>query len=379
LLAGLFIVGIIAALSMIAARQSILYHETASSLESARDEIAALQAESVKRNEEFDTLQSEALMLNESIARLMPTVGDGVKRHGVLQTDGTQLVDESGLPVQLRGMSTHGLTWYPEFVNSAAIAFLKQQGGNVLRLAMYSDDNYGGYLHSDTERDFNTAIAYIGIENALYEDLYVIIDWHILKDENPLKQTDAAVAFFSELSERYANNPGIIYEICNEPNGDTAWQDVKAYSEQVISAIRANSPSALILVGTPSYAPDLLSVVDDRLAFDNVMYTYHYYTEFDKDYTHQIETALSNDIPVFISEWGISEGETAEMAAKAETFIDYINRLGLSWVAWSFSNCDEAYSAFVPDISRFGEWGAADVTDNGKFVFDKMKGSIVEE
>ncbi|MCC8142066.1 MAG: hypothetical protein LIO56_05995 [Lachnospiraceae bacterium] len=37
--------------------------------------------------------------------------------NGRLQVIGSQLCDESREPIQLRGVSTHGLAWYPEYVN----------------------------------------------------------------------------------------------------------------------------------------------------------------------------------------------------------------------------------------------------------------------
>ena len=40
-----------------------------------------------------------------------------VTAQGALAVDGAQLVDASGNPVQLRGISTHGLSWYPDYVN----------------------------------------------------------------------------------------------------------------------------------------------------------------------------------------------------------------------------------------------------------------------
>lgn len=36
---------------------------------------------------------------------------------GVLHVDGAVLTGEDGEPVQLRGVSTHGLAWFPEYVN----------------------------------------------------------------------------------------------------------------------------------------------------------------------------------------------------------------------------------------------------------------------
>jgi hypothetical protein len=35
-------------------------------------------------------------------------------KNGALQVIGTQLSDESGNPVQLRGISTHGIAWFPD-------------------------------------------------------------------------------------------------------------------------------------------------------------------------------------------------------------------------------------------------------------------------
>ncbi len=39
--------------------------------------------------------------------------------NGKLHVSGTQLVDQSGAPVILRGVSTHGLTWFKGFINDS--------------------------------------------------------------------------------------------------------------------------------------------------------------------------------------------------------------------------------------------------------------------
>lgn len=38
--------------------------------------------------------------------------------NGRLHVQGTVLADESGREVQFRGVSTHGLTWYPEYIDA---------------------------------------------------------------------------------------------------------------------------------------------------------------------------------------------------------------------------------------------------------------------
>ena len=76
--------------------------------------------------------------------------GDGVKAHGKLSVKGIDLTDKNGDKVQLRGMSSHGLLWYPEYTNYASIYETKKHGANMFRIAMYSDDGNGdgGYIQN---------------------------------------------------------------------------------------------------------------------------------------------------------------------------------------------------------------------------------------
>ena len=46
---------------------------------------------------------------------------------GRLHVKGTKLVDKKGHEVQLRGVSTHGLSWYPQYVNDKCFAQLHDQ------------------------------------------------------------------------------------------------------------------------------------------------------------------------------------------------------------------------------------------------------------
>ncbi|MFR1167557.1 MAG: cellulase family glycosylhydrolase, partial [Adlercreutzia equolifaciens] len=64
---------------------------------------------------------------------------------GALKVVGAQLTDAAGEPVQLRGVSTHGLAWYPQYVNQEFFTELREVwGANVVRLATYSAEE-GGY------------------------------------------------------------------------------------------------------------------------------------------------------------------------------------------------------------------------------------------
>ena len=54
---------------------------------------------------------------NAGIVTTVPT--------GRLQVSGTKLTDESGNIIQLRGVSTHGISWFPDYVNYDAFATLR--------------------------------------------------------------------------------------------------------------------------------------------------------------------------------------------------------------------------------------------------------------
>lgn len=184
------------------------------------------------------------------------------------------LVDEGGHCVALRGMSSHGLGWYPRYINAASMQTLKEYGANVIRLALYSETK-AGYL----EEPYSLDMLYIGIENAIAEDLYVIVDWHILGDGNPLTHVEAAEEFFSQVSGRYAGVHNVLYEICNEPNGDTSWEDITDYANRIIPVIRENTPDAVILVGTPKYSTRIQEAMQNPLPYENLMYSYHKYVD----------------------------------------------------------------------------------------------------
>ena len=65
---------------------------------------------------------------------------DGSDTVDALHVEDGKLVDAAGQAVQLRGVSTHGLTWFPDFVSAELFSQLSDDwGANLVRLAMYSN------------------------------------------------------------------------------------------------------------------------------------------------------------------------------------------------------------------------------------------------
>ena len=47
----------------------------------------------------------------------VPVSAAPVSEHGALSVSGSSLVDANGSAVQLKGVSTHGIAWFPEYIN----------------------------------------------------------------------------------------------------------------------------------------------------------------------------------------------------------------------------------------------------------------------
>lgn len=294
-----------------------------------------------------------------------------------LKLDGTQLVDEAGNPIQLRGISTHGLAWFPQYVNQEFFRELHDEwNANVVRLAMYTAES-GGYC-SGGDKDSLKKLVKDGVSYATNAGLYVIVDWHVLQDCNPQNNQEEAKAFFEEMSKEFASYDNVLYEICNEPNGGTTWEQVKAYAEEIIPVIRANDEDAIIIVGTPTWSQDVDKAVADQIeGYDNIMYALHFYaathTEWLRD---RMEYALEMGLPVFVSEFGTCDasGNGGIDKAQSDEWIKIMDNEGVSYVAWNLSNKNETSAIFKTDCQKTNGFTLDDLTENGQWIFEMLAG-----
>lgn len=293
------------------------------------------------------------------------------EQHGALGVAGTRLVDAAGRPVRLKGVSTLGLAWYPEFVNEAAFRTLRDDwGANTVRLAMYTCED-GGYM-TGGDRAALEALIDKGVSLCAALGMYAIVDWHILSDGDPSIHADAAEDFFRRVSARYADQAHVLYEICNEPNGpQVTWPVVKAYAQRILPVIRANAPKAVVLCGTPNWSQDVDLAAADPLDADNLMYSLHFYAATHKDALRdKAEAALAAGAPVFVSEFSICDasGDGDIDYASAEAWRALIERHGLSCIAWSLSNRDESAALIRADCRKTSDWSEDDLTETGRWV-----------
>lgn len=297
--------------------------------------------------------------------------------NGALHVRGTQLVDQYGNAVQLRGVSTHGLSWFPQYVNEACFSQLRYGwGANVVRLALYTAE-YGGYCSGGNQAQLRDLVCQ-GAAYAQAMDLYVIVDWHILSDGNPLEHVTEAKDFFAQVSRRLASQQNVLYEICNEPNGGTSWEDVKHYAGQVIPVIRANDPDAVVLVGSPTWSQDIHLAAADPLPFDNVMYTLHFYAATHGEWLRErMSQAIASGLPVFVSEFGICDasGNGAIDEAAANAWLGAMARNNVSWCLWSLCNKDESASVLKGSCQKVSGFEQGDLAQSGRWLLHALAGT----
>lgn len=303
-------------------------------------------------------------------------IGEGfAAEHGALKVDGVNLVDQNGDPIQLYGMSTHGIAWFPQFVSYDTFKTLRDDWNtNCVRLAMYTHENSGYCAGGD--QDYLKSLVRSGVDAATDLGMYVIIDWHVLQEQDPNVYKEQSLAFFKEMSETYADHTNVLYEICNEPNGYATWDSVKSYAEEVIPVIRANDPDAVIIVGTPTWSQDIDKAKDNPLAEDNLLYALHFYAGTHKDALwNRLDSCVQNGLPVFVSEFGMCDasGNGANDFNSAKSWFEVIEKYNISFCCWNLANKDESSSVLKASCSKVSDWSEDDLNESGKWIRDYFR------
>ncbi len=307
------------------------------------------------------------------------TYDDGRARPsscGVLQVIDGKLCSGSGQPVMLRGVSSYGISTAESFINEQLFSELSQDMGvNVFRLAVYTiGTGIVGYCDGgDKERIKNT--VYNGVEYAKRQDMYAIVDWHVLGDRDPNKHIEDAKLFFAEMAENLCDYNNVIYEICNEPNNVT-WDAVKEYANVIIPIIRERDPDAVIIVGNPDWSKDLASVMESPLDFDNIMYTFHFYSATHKEeWRETVENASQSGLPIFVTEYGVTaaSGGFPRDLEGANEWIALLERENISHCMWSFSSVAEACSALKRTVLKYSGYTEEDYTETGLWLIEMLR------
>ncbi len=265
--------------------------------------------------------------------------------------------------------STDGSSfWTSEIVKG----LVEKQKIQLIRAPMGADEDWGEGNWA-TDRSKYSAYMNTVVQAAIDNDIYVIIDYHSHCAEN---SKSTAVAFFTEMAQKWGKYDNVIFEIYNEPKNactDTwfdlsgaknYWTTIRSYAVDVIAAIRSYSDN-LIIVGTPYFDQYPNAALNSPLTDDNVAYAFHYYAGEDQ-YRHTTDSqgasavkAMKGGLSVFVSEWGNSapSGNDGFNASYSSTWYNWMKQYQLSGANWSVSTKSETASYFSGSAWNYSESG----------------------
>ena len=282
------------------------------------------------------------------------------------------IVDQYGKPFQMRGASTHGVQWFPEYINKGAMQTLRDEWGvNLLRMACYVTQ-YNGYTNGGQSLIDSKIVE--GVQAAKELGMYVIVDWHI-HEENPHTTKTVAEQFFKKYATLYKDYDNVIFEICNEPTGVqwyTGGNDLYSYCKDIAGIIRDCGSKALIVCGTNNWSQDVEDVAKKPLkddGFKDIMYTFHFYsgTHYE-DKRQKVRTAVAAGTPIFVTEFGICDasGNGGYDTANADEWIEFLDSMNISYACWSFCNKGESASYLKTSCNKTtGGFEESDLTTTG--------------
>lgn len=293
-----------------------------------------------------------------------------VAKHGNLKVEGTNVVNERGETVQLRGVSMGWHCLWPRFYTTGTVERVaKDWGAEIVRCAV-------GVGHTDVDLKQRPELAYAVVDSivsgAVANGVYALIDFH--SHGNNL---ELAKEFFGNVTKKYGHLPNVMYEIWNEPT-EVEWKETKEYAEELIPVIRANAPDAIVVVPTPRWDQDIDKAADDPVTSDkNIVYALHYYAATHTDWLRdRAQKAIDSGLPVFISECASMEhtGDGRIDEESWQKWMDFADKNRVGWIAWSVSDKEETCSMLYPTASSNGmEWKDSDMKRWAKMVKESLK------
>lgn len=303
--------------------------------------------------------------------------GTPVAAHGWLRVEGTNLVNSSGVPVQLRGVSSMWLNWDTGgyATSSEAMKFMRDNWDLMVFRAAMGVEEDGGYLASPLAR--TTDVRRI-IQNAIDLGVYVLVDWHAHEAHLSL---DKSKDFFAEIAAEFGEYPNVVYEPFNEPlhPNSASWVlDIKPYHEAIIPVIRERAPDSIVILGTPEWSSGVDEAARAPVVGSNLMYTLHFSScSHAEELRQAADVALALGAPLFVTEWAATTddgGVNAKTVCSAEAMLwhEWMDARNISWIAWKLDRCSDASCILGGRASAAGGWGDEELQGHGAFVRERL-------
>lgn len=281
-----------------------------------------------------------------------------------LHVDGNRLVNAAGEEVWLQGVAVPSLGWSSggEHVRESIAVAVGDWNANCVRLSVHSK-YWLGEDGLPPPENYKKTVDDV-IEMANLHGCYVVLDLHEYK-----APTERHAAFWKDAAARYANRPGVLFDLLNEPHG-ISWdewknggklsgekregvvdenneaKDVKASigMQKLIEVVRATGAKNIVVCGGLDWAYDLSGVLNgyelEDPAGNGVMYSTHIYP-WKGGWAKKV-LACAEKHPIFVGEVGAMdkpmpwEKKAKDPVAWSNDMLSCIQKYKLNWTAWSF-------------------------------------------
>ena len=134
--------------------------------------------------------------------------------------------------------------------------------------------------------------------------------------------------------------------------------------------------SGLSVVIASTWSQDVdIAAADPITGYNNIAYTLHFYAATHKQSLRdKASLALSRGAALFATEWGTcpASGDGALDLGESQTWLSFLDQNKISWCSWALSDKLESASALTSGASANGGWTWANLTESGKFIFNKI-------
>jgi len=286
-----------------------------------------------------------------------------------LRVDGNRLRNAAGEEVWLQGVAICSMEWMVDgdHVDDSFAWAIADWNANCIRLALKSDFWFGEGTTFNARTDGGEGYRrhvdrLVGYANE--RGCYVALDLHEYRAPTPRH-----ARFWADCAARYANRPGVLFDILNEPHGISwrEWRDGGDLKDgggkdevdevgggekversigmqRLVEAVRATGARNVVIAGGLDWAYDCSGVLDGYELKDpsgnGIVYSSHVYP-WKSDWRRKF-LACAEKHPLFLGEVGCQPFKMPWEAALQDPYkwapdvIACIQRHRLNWTAWSF-------------------------------------------
>lgn len=335
--------------------------------------------------------------------------GSEMPKSAMLKVSGNRLVDQNGKKIWLQGLSIPSMEWLPtgEHIQESFVEAIKTWKSNCIRLPLkgtfwFGTGKWQGSDPAAGAEKYRTLVDSL-VCYATSNGCYVVLDLHEYK-----APTSKHAEFWKSAAARYANHPGVMFDILNEPHGISwdEWRDggklagekregavdenteAKDVTDSIgmqalVNVVRETGAKNIIIAGGLDWAYTLTGILEGYALKDpsgnGIMYSSHIYPWKSGWQKHVLDAA--EKYPIFVGEVGCSdkkmpfEKEVKDPYAWAPDMLACIQKNKLNWTAWSFHPKASPCVISDWDYTPTPYWGAfvLDALTGKTFTSDKLR------